>query len=476
MTKKKVSFIALTIVSIITYIILLIMCTERDSFFGVPSGRDILDGNFHTVSHLDNFPMVIQQWGYLVILYFFDKLGYWGHVLLTLIQNIVLVILGALFIDKKVHDKKYAFYATFIGLIVSSVYLVNVRPETITMIFFIIELMLLEKYNETNKIRYLLYIIPVLIVAANVHQAVFLYHMYALIPFMVIFTKVNDNPDSVKTFFKDYKIRFDWKVIAFTPIYLACSLCTPYGIDGSLYIVRTFMSNTMDIVNITECRPRFYFLPIGVSMLFMLGLAVYLFMTNRSNKFVNFFSFTVFLCYSVSFRHCMLLIIPVIYILRELNVEKVKRTSIYLVLTVLCLYFGINSLRYDQPILNEEYGQWEVAMPDKDAKIYNICFDVGPYLEYIGYTKVRFDGRIEAFSEEVSGVPDVLDNNFRTHVGRDPHTKEIVPDEQLLDIVDDYDYIISYDSSYINRLLTEDWEIIYVYGDYIVWENNLHEI
>ena len=77
-------------------------------------------------------------------------------------------------------------------------------------------------------------------------------------------------------------------------------------------------------------------------------------------------------------------------------------------------------------------------------------------IEYIGYTKVRFDGRIEAFSKEVSGIPEVLDNNFRTHVGRDPHTKEVVSDEQLLDIVDDYDYIISYDSSYVTLHSAKD--------------------
>ena len=58
---------------LILYVILLLKSQDNDMFFEIMSGRDILNGNFRTVSHLNNFPIIVQQWLYAVCYIYHDK-------------------------------------------------------------------------------------------------------------------------------------------------------------------------------------------------------------------------------------------------------------------------------------------------------------------------------------------------------------------------------------------------------------------
>ena len=49
--------------------------------------------------------------------------------------------------------------------------------------------------------------------------------------------------------------KLDIKLILITPIYLVCSVLTPYTLDGSLYIFRAFKSQAFKLSNIQELQP-----------------------------------------------------------------------------------------------------------------------------------------------------------------------------------------------------------------------------
>ena len=226
-----------TFIGILSYIMFLFSSQDNDMFFEIMSGRDLLSGNFETASHLDNFPMIVQQWLYAVCLAIVDKFGYYGHISFVFIQNIILFILSSLFIYRKTNNKKLSLFGSFFAILFCNLYLINIRPQIITMILLITELLILELYKEHKSIKYLVFIIPVLILAANFHQAIFFYHIMLLIPYYID---------------KNSNCYIDDKLVFITPLFIACSLCTPYTIDGYLYIFRTFASKTYDIYNIVE--------------------------------------------------------------------------------------------------------------------------------------------------------------------------------------------------------------------------------
>ena len=183
--RNKVFFIFLLISCSLLYIVLLSKSLDNDMYFEIMSGRDLLTGNFSTATHLGNFPILVQQWLYAVTLAIFDKLGYAGIIGLVFLQDSILWALSSVLIYRKTKDKKLAVLGSFFAILFCHNYMINVRPQIITVILLVAELLLLDIYKEKHKFRYLLCIIPILILAANFHQAVFLYHIMILVPFYI---------------------------------------------------------------------------------------------------------------------------------------------------------------------------------------------------------------------------------------------------------------------------------------------------
>ena len=463
--KKLAKYLTLVIL-IITYFILLAYCKASDMFFTITSGYDILNGNFYNASHLNNHPLVVQQWLYAVILTIFDKFGYIGDCILVFIQNIILVSLCSYLIYKKTKNIYYSIVGSIVGLIFSSNYMINIRPEIITIIIIMIQFIILEKYLETNKIKYLVSMIPLLILAANLHQAVFLYHIYVLIPFIISFNK---GQIQTKNIFKKYRIKIDWKLSGITVLYLLCSLCTPYGLDGSLYIIRSLTCKAYKIIKIYEVRGFHISNPSTIILILFLVVTIYLIIHKRSNKYINFFIFTVFILTMLNFRHSMLMLIPIIYILKELNIQKLENTIIYSSIITSCIFiiFYTNLREY----INKEdiYGDIAEVIDSKDAKIYNSAFDAGTWLEYNGFT-VKFDSRIEIFSEELCGIPNLYEENSKLSFGHDFYNNKKLSNNEIFEVIDEYDYLVTYTTDYVNTIAAEKWNFIYKNDMFIVWK------
>lgn len=222
--QRKRSAILILICCLVLYIPLLLLSQDGDMYFTITSGKDLLNGNFNTLSHVRNNPAIIQQWLYAVLLAKFDGFDYIGNIIFVLLQNILLWVISGIFIYNKTNDKNKTILGPIILTLLLKNYIINIRPETITLILIILELLFIDKYKETANMIYLALVIPILVLSANMHQAIFLYHIYVLIPYYI-----NNK-------------QLDWKLILATPIYILCSLCTPYGVDGSLYIYTIHLS------------------------------------------------------------------------------------------------------------------------------------------------------------------------------------------------------------------------------------------
>lgn len=460
---KYTSLILLIVFMTILYIVFLLKSQDNDMFFEIMSGRDILNGNFHTISHMNNFPIIVQQWLYAVCLAITDKFGTVGNIGFVLVQNIMLCSLSYVFINIKTHNKPRAIIGSIFALLYCHDYMINVRPQIITAICLVAQLIFIELYKEKKQIRYLLPIFPILILSANMHQAVFLYHGFVMIPY----------------FYKKEKPFIDWKLVAFTPFFMACSLLTPYGLDGSLYIVRTFMSHTYEIIGINEILPVSFIDYVGIKMFLLCGVTIFCIYRQKSNYFANFFTFSVTILTLISARHISIMIIPVLFLLCTIEDFKFLHTvyargCMCLICIAMCLLFvkHTKDIRYD-------YGPVVNAIEEKDAMIYNTAMDLGGWLEYNGCTKIKLDSRCEAFSEEISGVPNVMTDYLVLSQGyridMEDYSYTMVEDEEILELVEDYRYVVSKKNQYVNRTLNrnpDEWIKIFDDDVYTVYIHN----
>lgn len=453
---KELPLIILCVSALLYYTVLLLCSQDNDMFFEITSGNDILNGNFYTASHLNNFPVIIQQWLYAVFMAIFDKMGYFGDILFVFIQNIILWLLASYFIYRKTKRAKLALIGSFITIIFSE-YMINIRPQIITVILILVELLILDIYKERNRnIKYLFLLTPVLLLSANFHQAVYLYHLLFMLPYFIIK--------------QDNKYRIDWKMICIClPLGLLCSLCTPYGIDGTLYIVNTFLSGAYNTLPINELQAISILSYNGVIFIILLAIVIWNIYKGKSDKTTDFYMFVSFLLALVNLRHSSIMFIGIIYMIRNSYFEKLLNKYLYYVLSACLLLFAIVTVPfiYDR---REENLDIVNVIPYKDAKIYTVDIDIGGYFEYYGYTNINIDMRSELFSERFCGQKNILENLIALEKGKD--NKGWYDDDELRKIVNGYSYVITNNTSYANKILTKGWHIIWEDDEHKIWENN----
>lgn len=477
---KYGSIAILSLFCVVLYIILLGKSQDNDMFFEIMSGRDILNGNFHTISHADDFPIIVQQWLYAVCMAIFDKFGYIGNLTFVFIQDVILYIVSYIFIYRRTHDKKKSCIGPALAILYCYNYMINIRPQIITVIFLVSELIFLDMYKEKKQLKYLLPIFPILVLSANFHQSVFLYHIFIMVPYWLgdsLMKQLEEVNGDLRKITKCELI--DWKLVCFSALFLPCSLLTPYGLDGALYIFKTFKSNTYDFISISELQPMHIFSYDGVCMLILVALAILLIYLRKSNRYVNFYVFAVFLLALLHIRHTSIEFIPVLFVICAANFKKLHDTYFYSAIAFLCIVLcvvhvkGVSNVKYD-------YGKVAESIQDKDAYIYNTAMDLGGYLEYNGCTKVHLDSRCEAYSEEISGIPNIMEEYFALTRGywysnnNNVITYDIAEDDELLYCIKDYKYLVSNRMDYINRVVKDDtdtWTKLFDDGKYIVWEN-----
>lgn len=456
---KNIILYLFTFSGILLYILFLFSSQDNDMFFEIMSGRDLLNGNFKTASHLNNFPIIVQQWLYAVCLALFDKLGYFGHISIVFIQNIILYIVSIIFVYNKTKNKKLAIYGSFFSILFCHGYLINIRPQIITMILLVIELIILDKYkNHNQNIKYLFLLIPILILSANFHQAVFLYHIMILIPYYID---------------KDYYI--DWKLVSITSIFILCSLCTPYTINGSLYIFRTFLSKTYSLFNIKELESTNILSTIGIRLILLVSLTIWYIYKHKSNIYINTYVFIISLLTLINVRHFSVIYIAVLFVMCNIDLKKLCNTYVYIIFSCLMILSFIEGSVKSTDIYNY-YGNVANIIEDKDATIYNSAMDLGGFLEYNGYTKVKVDSRCEAFSKENSGIDNVNYDLVAVSTGYKvdkDFNYSLMSDNEILNIVIDYDYIIASNLDYINRIAIDEngWNKIYTDNNYTIYKN-----
>lgn len=455
---KNKAKIAVVVSLILVYIVMLFQSQDNDMFFEIVSGRDLLSGNFKTASHLNNFPMLVQQWLYSVTLAIFDKLGYTGHVLVVFLQNVILWVLSGVFLYRKTKNKYVSIVMPLFLTVAYYEYMVNIRPQIITMILIVAELLVLDIYYEKRQTKYLFAVIPILLLAANFHQSIFLYHIFIIIPFYITERK-----------------KIDWKLVLVTPLYVACSLCTPYFIDGSLYIFKSYLSNTFEYVKILELEPLKLTTFSGIKVIAIVVITTVLLYKRKADKFTCFYVYSTALLTISAIRHVSIMYFAALYVASKIDYNKINdyiRYGVSLVsaLLIFALLPNVGDMRYTY------YGDLKDQIDDKNATIFNTAMGPGGYLEYYGFTKVEYDIRAEAFAESICGSETKLKDYVKVKSGYtiSDRVDDAVqtPDNEIYEIIEKYDYLLTDQNDYVLRLIDDRWTKVYTTSTYTVWKRN----
>lgn len=210
---NKQTKIAFEILAIICLILLAIAITpkvfQNDTFYTIKIGQSIrqngIDYKDHYSWHKD-LKYLYPHWLYDVITsYIYDYCGGFQGLYIATIALAVFLGISLYYTNKKItKNQVIAFLISMFQLYFMGNY-TAARAQSITFPLFVLTILLIEKLLETGKIRYMvgLVIIPILI--ANLHSAVFPFYFILFLPYL--------GEDIVKNFITTPRIRIIHKQI-----------------------------------------------------------------------------------------------------------------------------------------------------------------------------------------------------------------------------------------------------------------------
>lgn len=199
MNDKKKNNIKFTILAVITIIILCFAITpktlQNDTFYTIRIGELISKNGIDMMDHFswhENLPYTYPHWAYDVMIYQIFNLGEMtginnGGMLFLYISTFVFTsILGLLvyFTLKKLTKNNLISYILTLFTLYLMKDFIAARAQLITFIMFVLTIMFIESYLETSKKRYLIGLIVISIIIANIHVAVWPFFFVLFMPYI----------------------------------------------------------------------------------------------------------------------------------------------------------------------------------------------------------------------------------------------------------------------------------------------------
>lgn len=423
----------------LVYVMFLIHSQDSDIYQMIANGREILANGFlyKNPASIIGIAIINQQWLYCVLLALVDKFGYFGHIGFVFIQNVILVCLASYLINKKIQNKNAAGIIAMLVLVLSNGYMINIRPQIITMCLLLSHIIILDKAQKDK--LWLSFIPIIIILEANLHGAVVLYHVFISIPYLISNKKIN------------------FAVLLSTLAIFPLMAVNPYGIDGALYTFKALFNDTFKYISIIELQPIKIFNFYCISFIITALGFIYLLYKKKVNKQLVFYTLVILALCIYQTRNLSLIMIPLIYIFIELynEIRYIKFNSIIIcmacILLDLVLLLGlVSTTNFDKREIESNTTPVKLVnlIEDKDANIFTE-FNNGGYAQYMGCKHVFIDARPELYTD--SGILkdySILLNGF------DPITNEYYSMNALHLIIKKYDfkYIMCCKTGMLNRV------------------------
>lgn len=373
---KKIKFNILAICLIILLAFAISPVTmQNDTYYTIKIGEEIIQNGIDMQDHFswhENLPYTYPHWLYDVIIYLiYSFSGFAGIYISTVILSSILGIL-VYYINNKLSKNR------FVSLVVTLLVLyllkdfIAARAQLVTFILFTLTIFFIEMFINTNKKRYLLPLVIIPILIANLHVAVWPFYFILFLPyiaewiisFIIEFnitvrikilivklkknltnknekiTKLNEKNENLlrkitedkinleKRREKPYRIKLDknkaikWLIIIFI-ITIFTGLLTPLGDVPYTYLAKTMQGNTTE--NISEHLPLVLINNKNIMIVIAMFLAILIF-TDTKIKLRDLFMFVGLILLSfMSRRQTSMLILIGNFIFVKLIVQMINK-------------------------------------------------------------------------------------------------------------------------------------------------------
>ena len=194
--KTKIKFNVLAIICIIIFCAVLTPITfQNDTFYTIKIGEDILNNGIDMQDHYswhEDLPYTYPHWAYDVGTFLVYNLGQntgienGGFLFLVIATAILACSLGVLLYvtsSKISKNNLVAFILTLIVMYLLRDY-IAARAQLLTFNLFVLTILFIESFLESKKKRYLIGLVVISIVIANVHVAVWPFFFVLFMPYI----------------------------------------------------------------------------------------------------------------------------------------------------------------------------------------------------------------------------------------------------------------------------------------------------
>ena len=190
--KKHINInVNFTIVAIILIAIFCVAVTpitfQNDTYYTIKIGELIKNNGIDMMDHFswhENLSYTYPHWLYDFCTYLVYSLGgFKGVYILTCILSAILGI-SLFFVNSKITKSKSVSFAVTIGAIYVLRSYIAARAQLVTFILFIWELFFIERFVENGKIRYVIGLILISTLIANLHVATWPFFFVLFLPYV----------------------------------------------------------------------------------------------------------------------------------------------------------------------------------------------------------------------------------------------------------------------------------------------------
>lgn len=261
MKKSRFNIMVIILITIIC-VALSPVTMQNDTYYSIAIGEHIIENGIDMqdpFSWHENLPYTYPHWGYDVCIYLIYMFGQTiggvagGYTAIYISTCILSVILGITMysVNKKIAKNKTLSFFITIGTMYILKDFIAARAQLITYILFVLEIYFIEKFLESKKKRYVLGLVLIPIVIANMHIAVWYFYFILYLPYIAeyiitLILKI-DRKESYKIVcIKNNNTKM---LILIMLICLLTGLISPLGTNTYTYLIKTMQGTTTENIN-----------------------------------------------------------------------------------------------------------------------------------------------------------------------------------------------------------------------------------
>lgn len=408
---------------------------DNDIWFLLNHGKYLVTSGFPKFEPFtihSGMQFIMQQWLFdLIIWLLYSYFGKFGVISFVFCVAIVITVLLYRLCMLLSNNQTYlSIIITAISSLIISMWFIVTRPQVLTYLLIITEILVLEKFMQQKKAKNLFVLTILSILQINIHSSMWMMIFVFLAPYIA---------EELLYSIKEKKIRRTLSHLLIVSAIMAISgFINPYGIEAMSYIFNSYGNNIISLAVSEMAVPDikaftgfvFYLLVIAICFIYILNKQGktrfrYILLTLGTTilTLMNIKSIPYFVIGSV---------IPLAYFLKNKassitfsNSNKKKDRNLIVILVVFLILIFITcifaiSAEYDEkndyPPLKDAIDSLANSENRENIVLYTDYYN-GGYAEYVGI-KCYIDARAEVFLETINKKENIFNEFIELQNGK----------------------------------------------------------